>query len=528
MKKHTKKLIISAGALALTVGVTWLFSLTVVNPDSQQARVTSSTASKYPTSDEALKTLMSGTREAEDRDFESACIAGAIKCGKIVVEKSAIPESNLDFTFITNVPNYPSFILDDDGTLDNSALPNIQTIFTSPNGSYIVAEMPSPSEYETILSCSDPSGNSVVLNGSVAAVAINMNNAETVSCVFRNMMTPETAACDTWTEKADVPGPNTSRAMAIGLSIGDKGYVGTGTPTLTDFWEYDPINENWTQKADVPYSAYDYRYNAVAFSIGDKGYVGTGVTQFPWWVELSDFWEYDPEFDIWTQKADFGGVARQGAVGFSIGNRGYVGTGRGDYLLSDFWEYDPTSLVNGLDVNGNPMGAWTQKADFGGTARRLAVGFSIESKGYIGTGDDSSSELASADFWEYDPTSLANGLDVNGNPMGAWTQKADFGGGPRSEAAGFSIGDLGYLGTGSWPAAGFLNSADFWEYDPTSLANGLDVNGNPMGAWTQKADYGGGSMSKAVGFSIGNNGYLGTGYTDVSPYTVPYFWEYCP
>jgi len=29
---------------------------------------------------------------------------------------------------------------------------------------------------------------------------------------------------------------------------------------------------------------------------------------------------------------------------------------------------------------------WTAKADFMGTARDCAVGFSIESKGYIGTG----------------------------------------------------------------------------------------------------------------------------------------------
>jgi len=59
-------------------------------------------------------------------------------------------------------------------------------------------------------------------------------------------------------------------------------------------------------------------------------------------------------------------------------------------------------------------GTWTQKADFGGTARFEAVGFSIESKGYIGTGNDGSSYLK--DFWEYDPA--AN----------TWTQKADVGG----------------------------------------------------------------------------------------------------
>ena len=40
-----------------------------------------------------------------------------------------------------------------------------------------------------------------------------------------------------------------------------------------------------------------------------------------------DFWEYDPIANTWTQKADFGGTARAVAVGFSIGSKGYIGTG---------------------------------------------------------------------------------------------------------------------------------------------------------------------------------------------------------
>ena len=58
----------------------------------------------------------------------------------------------------------------------------------------------------------------------------------------------------------------------------------------------------------------------------------------------------------WIQKADFAGGDRSNAVGFSIGNKGYVATGvdasRG--LRNDFWEFDP--------ISGN----WTKKADFPG------------------------------------------------------------------------------------------------------------------------------------------------------------------
>src|SRR5256885_5989155 len=90
--------------------------------------------------------------------------------------------------------------------------------------------------------------------------------------------------------------------------------------------------------------------------------------------------------DSWKQKSDFGGTARWGAVGFSIGSKGYIGTGitKGSNK-KDFWEYDPVTNV------------WTQKSDFGGTARRYAIGFSFDNKGYIGTGYDGSFKK---DFWE--------------------------------------------------------------------------------------------------------------------------------
>src|SRR5437016_3401978 len=96
--------------------------------------------------------------------------------------------------------------------------------------------------------------------------------------------------------------------------------------------------------------------------------------------------------NTWLQKADFGGGVRSSAVAFSIGSKGYIGTGAYDSVRKDFWEYDPS------------INSWTQKADFGGTARRDAVGFSIGNKGYIGTGNEVMEDSSSKkDFWEYNP-----------------------------------------------------------------------------------------------------------------------------
>ena len=270
------------------------------------------------------------------------------------------------------------------------------------------------------------------------------------------------SAPDTWTQKTDLGG--SGRYSSAGFSIGSKGYIGTGvinnnnynncgcfsngssitciscymeTYDLADFWEYDSTSDTWTQKADFGGGTRDF---AVGFSIGGKGYMGTGEGElYPYYK--NDFWEYDPASNTWTQKADFGGAARGEATGFSIGGKGYIGTGTtvdssGAFVNSnDFWEYDPVSNI------------WTQKADFGGTARNGAVGLSIGSKGYIGTGFDSSTQK---DFWEFEPAT------------NTWTQRVDFGGTAREDAVAFSIGNAGYVTTGF---LNFYNKQDLWEYD---------------------------------------------------------------
>ncbi|MBK6483771.1 MAG: T9SS type A sorting domain-containing protein [Chitinophagaceae bacterium] len=225
--------------------------------------------------------------------------------------------------------------------------------------------------------------------------------------------------------------------------------------------------DTWTQKADFGGGAIA---GAVGFSINDKGYVGAFGT--------AAFWQYDPASDIWTQMADFGGGSRGNAVGFCIGSKGYLGTGSSNispYLAKDFWEYDPEANT------------WTQKADFGGGERCCATGFSIGNKGFIGTGIPLGYGELVGDFWEYDPVT-----DL-------WTQKAYYG--EMYDAVGFTIGNKGYIGGGrDW----YDSFGYFTEYDPDA------------DTWTGKADVG--RRAEAVGFSIGNKGYIGLGNNLPTPY----------
>jgi hypothetical protein len=299
-----------------------------------------------------------------------------------------------------------------------------------------------------------------------------------------------------WTQKASFPG--TGRYLAASFSIGTKGYVGIGYPDITttnafrDFWEWDQATNVWTKKADYPGASGGVVAN---FSIGTKGYIATGQSNYEGGF-TNELWEYNPATNTWTQKASLPSIPeRSWGVGFSIGTKGYIGTGSKDVgmpsqYFQDFWEWDQATNV------------WTQKANFGGTARSYAVGFAIGTKGYIGTGEDiiGGKDVDKKDFWEWDQAT------------NVWTKKADFGGTARGYAKGFSTGTKGYIVMGLDAAWNTFN--DVWEWDQNT------------NIWVQKANFGGTARAHPFCFSIGNKGYIGTGGNGTLSYQD--FWEYNP
>ncbi len=210
----------------------------------------------------------------------------------------------------------------------------------------------------------------------------------------------------------------------------------------------DPLG-NWIKKSDFEGRP---RGSAVSFVIGDNAYVGLGYNDDDDNEYLKDFWVYNSAIDRWDRVADFPGNGRVAAVAFSIDGKGYVGTGYdGDNKLKDMWEYDPV------------LNSWTQKDDFAGGARYKAVGFSIDNYGYIGTGygDDSVDKI---DFYRFNPTAAA------GNQ---WVKVQSIGGSKRRGATAFTANNKAYVCTGISNGV-FLT--DMWEYDPTA------------DSWTQKED----------------------------------------
>ncbi len=257
---------------------------------------------------------------------------------------------------------------------------------------------------------------------------------------------------DSWTQVADLPGA--ARFLAAGFSIDSLGYVGTGNISpgtngfTADFWEFNPVTNSWTQKADF---AGGKRENAFGFSLNGKGYIGCG-DKFP--AYKNDLWEYDPASDTWAQKADYGGGKTINATGFCINGKAYIGTGYSMNLVwkKDFWEYDPSTDV------------WTQKTDFAGDERGGCIGFSINGMGYFGLGYHSHpTQQWYNDFWQYDPFA------------DTWVQKDSFPGLGVATAVAFVIGGSGYVGTGDAMLGGATKT--FFQYNPdtaTSIAT-IDI-----------------------------------------------------
>lgn len=225
----------------------------------------------------------------------------------------------------------------------------------------------------------------------------------------------------------------------------------------------------WAEVTGFPGTA---RMDAVGFVIEGEAYVGTGQDQ-------SDMWRYAPTTDAWTQMADLPGAGREEAIAFAIDGLGYIGTGEASNgsALNDFWQYDPAANT------------WTERSSFGGGGRKWAFAFALAGHGYVGGGYGNGYKK---DLWAYDPAT------------DSWSQLSDFGGGKRGRATAFAIGSTAYVALGHYYDSYYGYHQyynDLWAYDSTT------------DRWVQKSSYPGAGRLQAMGFVIGQTGYLGTGYS---------------
>src|SRR5258708_10319388 len=214
----------------------------------------------------------------------------------------------------------------------------------------------------------------------------------------------------------------------------------------------------------------------------------------------------------WVSRAIFKGIPIGNAASFTIGGNAYVGTGTNpkdpNNRVATFFQYTAAPIPNTSTGYDSAYGAWTQKATFGGAGRSDAVGFAIGSFGYLGSGT-SDGHTPLSDFYRYD--TVAN----------AWTPIAPLGDGttnyPRFGAVAFGFDTTGYVLTGTDNLYYF---GDVWKYSPAT------------GTWQQQSDMPGSKRTQAVTWVYNKKGYLVTGFTPGSQWTLGNacydFWKFDP
>lgn len=280
---------------------------------------------------------------------------------------------------------------------------------------------------------------------------------------------------NTWTKLGDFAG--LKRTRAVGIAIGDYGYVGTGVDTaehtFKDWWQYDPTMDSWTQMEDVPGTK---RRSAVAFVIDDFGYVGAGIDSAisDYGIKHVDFHKYDPGTNTWTTVAPYPGGLGTGvyqAAAFATNGKGYVACGKvgPDNYITDLWEYNPGT------------NSWTERPSFPGGDRHQLSAFAVEGNGYVGMGTDH--DLYRKDWWKFDPVSLS------------WSAAEDLPGTERASASTFVIQSRAYVVFGS--DGGVLD--ELWEYNPFA------------DSWALRNNFSGSERKNGVAFAIGDTAYAGLG-----------------
>ena len=155
-------------------------------------------------------------------------------------------------------------------------------------------------------------------------------------------------ATNSWGQKADYIGNNGNGDQDLtAIAINGIAYVGLGQFSDEAHYKFNPITNTWTQIADVPSTAFS---NIDPFVLNGKGY-------FPEKYSGS-LYLFDPILDTWTHIGFMPDYVGERLATFVVGDKAYF---KRDY---SFYEFNAVTEL------------WTQKADFPGIAPNNKMGLS--------------------------------------------------------------------------------------------------------------------------------------------------------
>ena len=252
-----------------------------------------------------------------------------------------------------------------------------------------------------------------------------------------------------WTKLQDFPAGAGGRRLSTSFTINNQVFYVAGlgaSGPKSENWAYNTSTNLWEQKSNPQFLP---RFNSVAFVINDKGYFGagnlaSGSTYTP--IAANDFYEYNPISDLWTIRNAIGATGRYGAVGFSINGKGYVGLGANSTIFKEPYNYIGSPVFDILMYDPS-SGLWnTAIPNTGYYAAINAQVFVIKNKAYICGG------FVPASF--VDPKYFNDGLTIRAtmefNPLSnSITSKSNMPVDGRHYAVSFSSLDRGYIGGGN-------------------------------------------------------------------------------
>ncbi len=293
-----------------------------------------------------------------------------------------------------------------------------------------------------------------------------------------------------WQRMADFP--DGGRSSAAACVAEGKAYVMFGrraakSQFMRDCWAYDPAADRWEERSPCPGHG---RVKPVAVAVGGRVYAGLGYTDTTFVhmphtlyqdsLYLRDWWCYDPAGDGWTEETPAPFQGTDACVAFAYGGEVYVGLGYGALypFAREWWRYAPADRQ------------WTRVEDFPGAVRTGAVLCSDGERVWTGAGFNT---YNLRDWWEYRPAT------------GEWRERCAMPDRGRVNGTAICL-DGRVLVTGGRAFHGELTGGgvigEVLEYDPEG------------DTWYRAGDLPGGGRENAVGFTIGNCGYIGLGEDD--------------
>ena len=207
----------------------------------------------------------------------------------------------------------------------------------------------------------------------------------------------------------------------------------TGYNNSLYMYKFNETQNGWETIKNTPFND----RTGVAFSLNNKIYFGLNYSPYSYFHFVFDIWECDPVNGyLWTRKSDFPSATASYpsySSYFSLADKGYV-----VFSNNQVWQYDPIGDT------------WTQKSNFPGPKRGLAISFVIGEYAYFGTGNYNDTYYN--DIWRYNSANDSWSL-VSYMPVA------------RRSAVALTINNKAYIGYGIASDNG-TQYVDFYEFDP--------------------------------------------------------------